>query len=71
VTMTTDGNEADNESPTHQIPQRRPGSVMGGGGAGGYSHSRHSALPSQAVRAGSRLAVHGGREEGERPKWRP
>jgi hypothetical protein len=57
----TDGNEADNESPTHQ---RRPGSVLGGGYA-----ARQSAIP---ARAGSRLALHGhAGHDGEKPKWRP
>jgi hypothetical protein len=56
----TDGNEADNESPTHQ---RRPPSVLGG------AHRQSSAIP---MRASSRLA--GNRETTDfdaRPKWRP
>lgn len=53
----TDGNDADNESPSHH---RRPPSAMNGG--------RLSAIPYGNARAVSRLGQASG---GEKPKWRP
>jgi hypothetical protein len=67
-----DGNEADNESPTHHHRMRPPsrgGRVSAMGGAGGGS-GRSSALG--LGRARSRMEMTGeGADEAGRPKWRP